>query len=103
MIIVKVTYTVKSNFVNKNQENINMFLKDFKKMDSNEFRSTIYFGEDKKTFTHISMYQNKEIQNELLAIASFKSFQKQRNDSGLEAAEKIEMMELAGASYEVFK
>ncbi len=61
MIIVKVTYTVSPDFVIKNQENINRFLKDFKKMDSNKFRYTIYLGEDKKTFTHISMYQNKEI------------------------------------------
>ena len=71
-------------------------------MDSNEFRYTIYLGEAKKTFTHISMYQNKEIQNQLLAVKSFKEFQKQRNDSSLEVGEKIEMIELAGASYDIF-
>jgi hypothetical protein len=102
MIIVKVTYTVIPAFVNKNQENINLFLKDFKKLNSNEFRYTVYLGDNKKTFTHISMYQNKEIQTKLLAVESFKSFQQQRTDSGLEVAEKIEMMELAGASYGIF-
>jgi hypothetical protein len=102
MIIVKVTYTVKPEFVLKNQENITAFLKEFKNMDSNQFRYTIYLGEDKKTFTHISMYQNKEIQTKLLAVESFKSFQQQRNNSGLEVGEKIEMMELAGSSYEIF-
>jgi hypothetical protein len=97
MIIVKVTYTVKSNFVLKNQENIRQFLKDFKKINNNDFRYLSLLGEDGKTFTHISMYQNEEIQKQLLAVESFKSFQKQRNESGLEAAEKIETMQLIGA------
>ena len=44
MIIVKVTYTVQPAFVNKNQDNRNAFLKDFKKRDSNEFRYVVYFG-----------------------------------------------------------
>ena len=103
MIVVKVTYTVKVDFVMKNQENINEFLKDFKKIKNNDFRYTIYLGDDKKTFTHISMYQNEAIQKELLAVQSFKSFQQQRNNSGLEIPEKIEVMELAGASYNIFK
>ena len=48
------------------------------------------------------MYQNKQIQNQLLAVSSFKSFQQQRNESRLEVAEKIEMMELIGVSYDAF-
>ncbi len=102
MIIVKVTYTIKPDFVIKNQENINVFLNEFKKIKSNDFRYIAYLGEDKKTFTHISMYQNEAIQKQLLAVESFKSFQQQRNDSGLEMEEKIEMMELVGASYDIF-
>lgn len=102
MIIVKVTYTLQADFVQKNQENINEFLKDFKKINGNNFRYMAYLGEDKKTFTHISMYQNEAIQRQLLAIESFKSFQKQRNESGLEVAEKVEAMELVGASFDIF-
>ena len=102
MIIIKVTYTVQADFILKNQENINEFLQDFKKLKSNDFRYIVYKGDDKKTFTHISMYQNEAIQKELLAVQSFKSFQEQRNDSGLEKSELIETMELAGASYEIF-
>lgn len=103
MIVVKVTYTVKADFIQKNQENISEFLKDFKKIKSNDFRYIVYKGDDKKTFTHISMYQNEAIQKELLAVQSFKSFQQQRNNSGLEKSELIEIMELAGASYDIFK
>lgn len=102
MIVVKVTYTLKADFVLKNQENIHIFLNDFKKISSNDFRYIAYIGEDGKTFTHISMYKNEEIQKQLLAVASFKSFQKERNDSGLEADEKVEMIKLIGASYDIF-
>lgn len=102
MIIVKVTYTVKPDFVIKNKEKINEFIKDFKKINSNDFRCIAYVGEDGKTFRHISMYKNKAIQKQLLAVKSFKSFQQQRNESGLEVGEKVEMMKLVGASYNIF-
>lgn len=102
MIIVKVTYTVKPDFILKNKENIDVFLNDFKKIKSSEFRYIVYLGDDGKTFIHLSMYQNESIQKQLLAVESFKLFQKQRNGSSLEAAEKIEMMELVGASYDIF-
>ena len=102
MIVVKVTYTVNADFVHKNQENINEFIKNFKNIKSNDFRYIVYKGGDKKTFTHISMYQNEAIQKELLAVQSFKSFQQQRNNSGLEIPENIEMIELAGASYDIY-
>lgn len=55
MIIVKVTYTVKPDFVLKNQENINLFLNDFKNFNSHDFCYIAYVGEDGKTFTHISI------------------------------------------------
>lgn len=102
MIIVKVTYTVKPDFVIKNKEKINEFKKDFKKINSNEFRYIAYVGEDGKTFIHISMYKNEAIQKQLLAVKSFKLFQQQRNECGLEVWQKVEMMELVRASYNIF-
>ena len=48
MIIVKVTYTVKPDFVIKNQESINAFLKDFKKIKSNDFRYIANWAKTKK-------------------------------------------------------
>ena len=102
MIIVKVTYTVKYDFVIKNQDNINVFIKDIKKISSNDFRYITYIGANKKTFTHISMYQNEAIQKQLLAVESFKSFQKERKESGLEVAKKVKVMELVGAPFDVF-
>lgn len=102
MIIVKVTYTVKSEFVLKNQENINSFMKDFRKINSTDFRYTAYVGDDGKTFMHLSIYKNEEIQKQVLAIESFKSFQQQRDESGLEGPHKVEMMKLVASSFDIF-
>src|SRR3546814_4191727 len=92
MITVKVTYTVKSDFVQQNQENIQLFMVDFKKMNSNEFRYVSYLCSDGKTFVHLSHYKNEEIQKSVLQTSSFLAFQKQRDESGLEGSPEIQVM-----------
>lgn len=92
MITVKVTYTVKSDFVQQNQENIQLFMVDFKKMNSNEFRYVSYLCNDGKTFVHLSHYENEEIQKRVLQTSSFLAFQKQRDESGLEGSPEIQVM-----------
>ena len=102
MILVKVTYTVKPEFIQRNQENINLFMADFKKLNSDEFRYTVFLGDDGKTFIHLSTYQNEEIQKRLLDVPLFKSFQKQRDESGLEVEPSIEVMKLVASSHAIF-
>ena len=103
MITVKVTYTVKPEFADKNQENINQFMADFKKMNTNDFRYASYLCGDGKTFVHISHYKNEEIQKQLLQVPSFLSFQKQRDDSGLEGSPQIEVMKMVASSHDLFQ
>ena len=98
MIIVKVAYTVKPEFVQKNKENINIFMADFKKLDNKEFRYTAYLSGDGKTFVHLSHYNNEFIQKQLLDVPSFKAFQQQRDESGLEGAPDIEVLQMVGTS-----
>lgn len=102
MIVVKVTYTVKPEFVQKNQENINLFMVDIRKMNSINYRYTAYLCEDGKTFVHLSHYQNEKIQKQLLDVPSFKSFQKQRDDSGLDGSHNVEVMNLVATSHDIF-
>jgi hypothetical protein len=101
MISVKVTYTVKPEFVQKNKENINVFMADFKKLDNNEFRYTVYLSGDGKTFVHLSHYNNESIQKQLLDVPSFKVFQQQRDESGLEGVPNIEILQLVATSGEI--
>lgn len=102
MIIVKVTYTVKPYFVQRNQENINLFMVDFKKLNTDDFRYVSYLCGDGKTFVHLSHYKNEEIQKHLLQVPSFLSFQKLRDESGLEGSPQIEVMQLVASSQDLF-
>lgn len=101
MITVKVTYTVKPEFVEANKENINIFLNDFKKLNPSEFRYNVYLEEDGKTFLHFSTYKNEETQKQILNIPSFKSFQEQRDKSGLDNTHKVEILSCIGSSFDV--
>lgn len=98
MITVKVTYTVKSEFVETNKQNINKFLSDFKKLNPSEFSYNVYLQEDGITFLHFSTYKNEEIQKQILNIPSFKSFQEERDKSGLDDTHKVEILSLVGSS-----
>ena len=97
MIIVKVSYTVQSAFAQKNQENINRFMLDFKRLTTNEFRYVSYLCEDGRTFVHLSHFKNEEIQHQLLQVPSFKEFQLQR-DQRLEMQPKIEYLSAVASS-----
>lgn len=101
MITVKVTYTVKPEFVEENKENINRFLSDFKKLNPSEFRYNVYLQEDGITFLHFSTYKNEEIQKQILNIPSFTSFQEQRDKSGLDNTHNVEVLNYVGSSFEV--
>lgn len=96
MITVKVTYTVKPGFTAQNRQNIEVFLNDFKKLDTKQFSYNVYTKGNGNTFVHLSVYNSKEAQNELLNGESFKLFQQKRDESGLEGEPAIEVLEWVG-------
>ncbi|MEC3880011.1 hypothetical protein [Parapedobacter sp. 10938] len=102
MKIVKVTYTVQPSFAAKNLVNVNTFIHDIKALNNPSIRYISYLGADGKTFTHIATFANEEAQQQFLALPSFKSFQQQRDGSGLETPENLQFLELAAASYDIF-
>ena len=89
---VKVTYTVKPSFVEQNKANINVFINELKESGNTDVRYSIYLGEDGRTFTHISLYSSETAQEQFLDMPSFKAFQQQRDESGLEAEPSIEVL-----------
>lgn len=102
MKTIRVTYTVKPAFAKQNQENVRAFIQDLEKINHPSIRYIAYAGEDGKTFTHIASYENEEGQKVLFGLESFKSFQKQRDESGLEVPPRIETIEVVAASYKLF-
>lgn len=101
MIVVKVRYKVKDAYVDTNKELIQKFLTDFEKLDNTQFLYTIFQGED-NSFTHLSQYKNKEIQQVLLNTPSFLHFQEQR-DKYLVSEPEIELLNLIGSSKDILK
>jgi hypothetical protein len=102
MKAVKVTYTVKREFAEKNSQNIKAFLEEVRATGDNDMRYQVFVAEDGKTFCHLSIYNNDESQKKFLALKSFLSFQQQRDESGLESEPRIEVLNLVHASHTVF-
>jgi hypothetical protein len=98
MISVKVSYTVKPAFAVQNQQNIKTFLADFKQLKQLKFLYNVYLQDDGLTFLHISMYENEDVQQAILAVPSFLKFQKERDESSLTIESKIELISLIGSS-----
>lgn len=103
MKIVKVTYTVNPGFVATNQENVKKFVNDIAALNNPAIRYICYLAGDGKTFIHIGAFDNDEAQKQFLDLPSFKAFQQQRNGSGLEAPENLEIISLVAASYNLFE
>jgi quinol monooxygenase YgiN len=103
MIAVQVTYKVKADFFEENKSNISAFLADFKAMHTSKFLYHVYVKEDGLTFVHVSMYENSEIQQQILNTPSFLAFQKQRDESGLIAAPVVEILKHLGSSLSLLK
>lgn len=102
MKIVKVTYTVKPEFVSKNQENISAVMSDLRKINNAGIRYATYLGDDGKTFMHFAHFENDTLQQVLFDLQSFKSFQQQVKESSPEVGIKQEQMKLVASSYDIF-
>ena len=101
MISVKVTYTVKPHFVEQNKANIRTFLEDFKKLNPSDFKYEVFVCDDGITFLHLSSYKSEAIQSQVLNVSSFKNFQKERDESGLNDSHKFELLEHIGSSFNI--
>lgn len=103
MIAVQVTYKINADFVEENKRNIAAFLADFKEMHNSKFLYHVYTKEDGLTFVHVSMYENTEVQQEVLNIPSFVAFQQKRDASGLTEAPVVENLQHLGSSLRVIR
>lgn len=98
MISVEVCYTVKPGFVAQNKRNISAFLADFRQLVTLNFLYQVYVKEDGLTFMHLSMYENEEVQQQILHVPSFLNFQRERDESGLDQAPQLRELTLIGSS-----
>ena len=98
MINVIVSYRVKPQFVQENKLNIEKFLKSFQELDQKKFNYNVFLNSDGVTFTHVSRYQDENMQQEVLNVPSFLDFQKKRDDSGLDGSHSVQVLEYLGST-----
>lgn len=79
MIHVIVTYTIDPDFVEKNKQNIALFLTDFKRLYTSKFRYSVFTDSEGNVFTHLSEHADVTIQQELMNTPSFLRFQQERD------------------------
>jgi hypothetical protein len=103
MKAVKVTYTVRPEFSEKNIANIDAFLKEVKNIGDPDLQYFVFLDEDGKTFNHLSIYKNDEAQKRFLTLPIFQSFQRQRDESGLVKEPSITSLTLIDSSHTLFQ
>ncbi|NDI97802.1 hypothetical protein GWA97_01760 [Flavobacterium sp. LaA7.5] len=101
MIVYKVTYTMPDDFISQNQENIRAFMNDFKRIDASLFQYNVYQSSNRKTFIHLSHFNDEKIQKAVLSVSSFVSFQEKRDAGGLESAPLIEVLHFMESSKDI--
>lgn len=102
MKIVKVTYTAKSEFVEQNQNNIQLVMTDLQQMNRDGINYNACLSADGKTFIHTAFFKSDEDQKLLNELPSFKNFQEQLKVNGLETPPKQDLLHLVGTSKPVF-
>jgi len=102
MKIVKVTYTVKAEFSEQNQQNIRNVMDDLQKMDHPGIAYHTCMKADGKTFIHTAFFQSAEDEKVLFGLAAFQRFQQQVKASQPELPPVQELLTLVGSSYKIF-
>jgi hypothetical protein len=103
MKIVKVTYTIKSEFVEQNRKNIEIVMADLQQSNHAGILYHTCLAPDGKTFIHTAFFKSDDDQKVLNELTSFRHFQEQLKASGPEAPPKQELLTLIGSSVTIFK
>ena len=102
MKIVKVTYTTSLEYSLQNQYNIKDFMAELNGLDTAGINYSACLSEDNKTVVHIAFFNSDADQNLLIELPSFRYFQEQLKQSGVEIPPKQELLTLVGSSSNIF-
>ena len=103
MKIVKVQYTVKDDYVQKNKENIKKVMGDLRAMNNPNIKYSSFLLDDGKTFVHFAMYPDQETGNIVSELDSFITFRAELKASEPEVPPKAENLSLVASAWEFFE
>jgi hypothetical protein len=102
MKIVKVIYTAKAEFSEKNQQNIQNVMSELRRINHPGIFYHVCLGADGKTFTHTAFFESDECEKILLDLPLFKTFTEQLKASVPEVPPAQERPALVGSSRPIF-
>jgi hypothetical protein len=101
MKIIRVQYTVKSDFVEANKQNIARVMEELRQTGNVDVKYFALLHEDGKTFMHVVMYNSTEAESFPASLESFKTFQAELKEN-VEVPPKTETFSLVDSSFDTF-
>jgi hypothetical protein len=99
---IRVTYTVRPDYVEQNQANIAQVMKDLRALNNPNTKYASYLEEDGVTFMHFAQYPDEETSQLLNELPSFAKFRKELKESQPVAPPKAINLSLVGSAYDIF-
>lgn len=103
MKIVRVTYTVKPEYVAQNKANIEQVMKDLRAFNNPNTKYASYLEEDGVTFMHFAQYPDEETAQLLNNLPSFQKFREELKASGPVSPPKAVNLSLVASGYNIFE
>ena len=101
MKVTRVQYTVRSEFVEENRQNIEAVMRELRALGNADVRYAVYQHDDGKTFMHFVHHNTADAERLPTSLESFKHFQA-RLKQNLEVAPKVETLALVESSVPIF-
>lgn len=102
MITIKVEYTVKAEFAERNRQNIEKVMADLKSLNDSGIRYAAYTQNDERSFVHFAQYRDEAARDLVTSRDAFKHFQTELKASGPERAPVATNLNLVAAAFEIF-
>ena len=99
---VRVSYTVKPEYVAQNKANIAQVMKDLRALNNPNTKYASYLEEDGVTFMHFAQYPDEETAQLLNGLASFAKFRKELKESAPVNPPKAVNLSLVASAFDIF-
>ena len=74
MKVTRVQYTVRGDYVEQNNNNIDAVMRELRALNNNDVRYAVYLHSDGKTFMHLAQQNTAEAEKLPTSLESFKRF-----------------------------
>lgn len=102
MKIVRVTYTVKPDYVAQNKANIEQVMKDLKALGNPNTKYASYLEDDGVTFMHFAQYPDEQTAKLLNELPAFTKFRKELKESNPVSPPNAVDMTLVASAFDIF-